>query len=253
MIDVTAVISKVGKTGRYRLLWMQAPEIASTTHPGQFVQVTVPGAYLRRPFSVWRTTKTDVAIAFDAVGHGTQALSELREGATVKILGPLGVPFKACEGPAALLGGGYGAAALSMLAEALRARGNVVHAVLGARTGERIFNDDTFDNTCQSVRVMTEDGSAGMKGIVTDPLKNLVEVQGVRTVYACGPMSMLKAIAGAAKELGIDSYVATEEFMACGIGVCFTCVVPLQREGYRAHARSCIEGPVFDGSEVAWA
>lgn len=253
MIDVSAVVTKVGTAGRYRLLWVDAPEIATATHPGQFVQIAVPGAYLRRPFSVWRTTETDVAIAFDAVGHGTQALAALREGATVKVLGPLGMPFKACAGPAALLGGGYGAAALSMLAETLRARGNAVHAVLGARSRDRVFNDDTFDQTCQTVRVMTDDGSAGMRGLVTDALPNLVKVAGVTTVYACGPMPMLRAVAEGAKDLGITSYVATEEFMACGMGICFTCVVPLHRDGYGAHARSCIEGPVFDGAEVAWA
>lgn len=253
MIDVTAVVTRSGGAGRYHLLWLHAPEIAAATHPGQFVQIAVPGAYLRRPFSVWRAAGDDIAIAFDAVGHGTHALAALHEGATVKVLGPLGVPFVSCEGPAALLGGGYGAAALSMLAEALRARGNTVHAVLGARTADRVFTDDTFDHTCQTVRIMTDDGTAGIRGVVTDALPNLVNVAGVQTVYACGPMPMLRAVADAAAALQIRSWAATEEFMACGIGVCFTCVVPLKRDGYAAHTRSCIEGPVFDGAEVAWA
>lgn len=252
MIDTTAVVTRTGGAGRYHLLWLRAPQIARATHPGHFVQIAVPGAYLRRPFSIWRVAGDDIAIAFDAVGEGTRALAGLPEGASLRVLGPLGQPFASCDGPAALLGGGYGAAALSILAETLRARGNTVHAVIGARTGERIFADDTFDQTCQSVRVMTDDGSAGMRGVVTDALPNLVSVAGVRTVYACGPMAMLRAVAEKARELGIRSYVATEEFMACGIGVCFTCVVPMKRDGYRAHTRSCIEGPVFDGAEVAW-
>jgi dihydroorotate dehydrogenase electron transfer subunit len=110
-----------------------------------------------------------------------------------------------------------------------------------------------LDETCASIAVMTDDGSAGMQGLVTDPMPEMIKRFSPRVVYACGPMPMLRATAAVASELGVPSQIAVEEFMACGIGVCWTCVLPVRANGSLKHQRSCTEGPVFEGEAVAWA
>src|SRR5690606_9899368 len=105
-----------------------------------------------------------------------------------------------------------------------------------------------------SVTVTTDDGSAGVHGLVTDPLADLVRRTSAGRVYACGPMAMLAACTGVAAEVGVPAYTAVEESMACGIGVCMTCVLPVTGDdGVTRMTRSCIEGPVFAGDRVRWA
>lgn len=169
------------------------------------------------------------------------------------VVGPLGRPYPLPPpgAPALLVGGGYGAAALVGLAELLRARGSAVTAVAGAATAERLCSVEEL-RALTEVHVLTDDGSAGRQGMVTLAVGELLPTADV--VYACGPMPMLRAVAAAATAAGVPSYVAVEEAMACGIGVCMTCVLPVVgADGRSRFARSCTEGAVFGGDRVRFA
>jgi dihydroorotate dehydrogenase electron transfer subunit len=248
-----ARVIDVERVGDYQVLSLRAPEIARRTIPGQFVMLS-SGALLRRPFSVFRAEEDAVAVAFDVIGAGTSWLAGRALGDEVSIVGPLGTGFSLeGSGPVIAVGGGYGAAPLFLLAERMRAGGIPVHAVLGAARAARVFGADIADRIFDSVTFTTDDGSLGICGLVTDGLNDLAARTGASRIVTCGPMPMLEAVSTRAGELGLPCEVAVEEFMACGIGVCWTCIVPvLTGNGEPRFDRSCTEGPVFDGAAVAW-
>jgi dihydroorotate dehydrogenase electron transfer subunit len=126
--------------------------------------------------------------------------------------------------------------------------------VLGAATEDRLFGVLEAKRSSASVTVTTDDGSAGLRGRVTDPLAEIIRAAGADVVYACGPMPMLASVAGVAATTGAHSQCAVEESMACGIGVCMTCVLPVRgSDGVTRMVRSCTDGPVFRGTDVRWA
>lgn len=247
-----ARVVRLERIGQYQVLTLRAPEIARRTIPGQFVMVS-SGALLRRPFSVFRVEADTIAVAFDVLGPGTRWLAARSLGDEIGVVGPLGVGFS-LDRPGAVLavGGGYGAAPLFLLAERLRPAGTPVHAVLGAARAARLFGADLAPHAFDSTTLVTEDGSLGTRGLVTDVLADVAARTGARRIAACGPMPMLEAVAARAHDLGLACEVAVEEFMACGLGVCWTCVLPIQHNGDVAYDRSCTEGPVFDARAVAW-
>jgi dihydroorotate dehydrogenase electron transfer subunit len=152
-----------------------------------------------------------------------------------------------------LVGGGYGSAPLFALSDRLQARGYPVHFVFGAATEDRLFGVEQAKAFADSVTVTTEDGSAGRQGLVSDALPGLLAASAAETVYACGPMGMLHAVTEIATAVGVRAYCAVEESMACGIGVCMTCVLPVVwPDGRTRMTRSCTDGPVFDGSMIRW-
>jgi dihydroorotate dehydrogenase electron transfer subunit len=139
------------------------------------------------------------------------------------------------------------------LARALRAQHSAVVAVIGAASADRLLGVDEAQELASSLAVTTDDGSAGARGLVTDVLAAAIEAAQARVVYACGPMAMLAAVSVIAAEHGIRAEVAVEESMACGIGVCMTCVLPvIGADGGSRFVRSCVDGPVFDGALVRW-
>jgi dihydroorotate dehydrogenase electron transfer subunit len=265
------------RVGEYHTLTLVAPRIAGEARPGQFVHLQVPedrSLSLRRPFSIWRAERSaggsggppgwspggsgTVEVVFDMVGAGTRVLAGLRPGDVLDTLGPLGRAFDPPEAPAGcvLVGGGYGAAPLFFLAGELRTRGCRVDVVIGAATASRLLDATEAGRLGHSLTVTTDDGSAGQRGLVTDPLPELLAGTGAERVYACGPMPMLAAVSRVAAAAGVPCQVAVEEQMACGTGICFSCVVPVGVGGGAGEtrmARSCLEGPVFDGSAIAWA
>jgi dihydroorotate dehydrogenase electron transfer subunit len=250
--------------GIYHAITMVAPEVADSSRPGQFVEVAVPDGReftLRRPFSIAQASRKGgwagtIEIAFAAVGPGSSWLAEVRAHDFLDVVGPLGTPFPYPREPAAclLVGGGYGAAPLYFLAQELRARGKRVDMIVGARSQDRLFRAVEAKRLSVTVAVTTEDGSSGDLGKVTDVLPGMVTRCETNVVYACGPNGMLRAVAEYCAGQGIPTQVAVEELMACGLGVCWTCVVPVIRRDGRAweYLRSCVEGPVFNGARVWW-
>jgi dihydroorotate dehydrogenase electron transfer subunit len=256
---VQRVVEVVGArpVDAYVELTLAAPEIAERAEPGQFVAFAIGGAssvLLRRSIAISTADDGRVTVVVSAAGPGSTWLTERRPGDTVDVVGPLGRPFPAAPpgARALLVGGGYGAAALVGLAARLRGLGHEVDVVAGAAGADRLCSVQELTGIATRVEVTTDDGSSGRQGLVTLAVDELLPGAGV--VYACGPMPMLRAVADAATARGIPSYVAVEESMACGIGVCMTCVLPVVGEDGRTRfSRSCVEGPVFGGDRVRFA
>jgi dihydroorotate dehydrogenase electron transfer subunit len=258
-------IFAVQRVGAYVQFTVVAPGIAAGFQPGHFVAVAVGGEnssmLLRRAFALYGATPSgDFAGTIQFVvaehGPGTRWLVQRRVGDVLDLVGPLGTPFPVPSGPApaVLVGGGYGSAPLIPLAHMLLAAGSPVEMVLGASTAARLFGELVAKRAVGAVTVTTDDGSAGVQGLVTDVLSDAIARVNAEIVYACGPMAMLRAVGNVARKHAIHAQVAVEEAMACGIGVCMTCVLPVRGDdGKSRFVRSCVEGPVFDADRVQWA
>jgi dihydroorotate dehydrogenase electron transfer subunit len=245
----------------YHALTIRAPEIGGSVGPGQFVNVrcgSERSSILRRPFSVSRLVSggPDFEIVFDVTGPGTRFLAGCRPGDDLDLIGPSGKGFTlpaTTPSSCLMVGGGIGAAPLFILGDKLRADGHRVDTILGARRADLLMEPDAAADLSETLTLTTDDGSAGHHGRVTDVLAAMVETAGTDIVYACGPHPMLEAVARTCSEIGVAVEVAVEELMACGYGVCMTCVMPVRAEdGDVAYLRSCTEGPIFDGSSIAW-
>ena len=264
-VQVRGEVLSLRRVGAYTSLTMVAPGIAEQSRPGHFVALAVGGEdtsmLLRRAFSIFRVQERGVyggtvEIVFAPHGRGTRWMTGLRPHDPVDIVGPLGRPFALPREPvtATLVGGGYGSAPLFALGDQLRQRGCRVDFVLGAATEDRIFGVLEAKRMSTTVAITTEDGSLGERGRVSDALPALLERTGSPVVYACGPMGMLQAVTEIAEAAGAHSQCAVEESMACGIGVCMTCVLPVVGDdGLTRMVRSCTDGPVFRGDRVRWA
>jgi dihydroorotate dehydrogenase electron transfer subunit len=260
-VQQLAEVADVRPVGAYAEIGLRLPA-AFGFAPGQFAALAVGGPrssmLLRRCFSIYRIDGGLLRIVFAPHGPGTRWLAARRPGDLVDVIAPLGTPFRpptgaAARGSVALVGGGYGSAPLFGLASTLRALGSSVHFVLGAVTAGRLFGVAEAQRLGDSVRVTTDDGSAGTQGWVSDVLAAVLAATGSSMMYACGPMAMLRAVAELATASGTTVQVAVEEAMACGIGVCMTCVLPVVgADGVTRMTRSCVEGPVFDGTAVRW-
>jgi dihydroorotate dehydrogenase electron transfer subunit len=215
---------------------------------------------LRRAFALYGATPTgDFAGTIQFVvaehGPGTQWLVRQPAGAMLDLVGPLGTPFPMPKHPmpAVLVGGGYGTAPLIPLAQKLIEAGSDVEIVVGAATASRLFGELAARRAAGAVTVTTDDGTAGTRGMVTEVLPEAIKRIGAEVVYACGPMAMLRAVNDVAREHAIEAQVAVEESMACGVGVCMTCVLPVRcDDGQSRFLRSCVDGPVFDAARVRW-
>jgi dihydroorotate dehydrogenase electron transfer subunit len=253
--DVEIVWNRRDTDSYYRLV-VRAPDIAPLVQPGQFAHVRILAlreALLRRPFSIFQVQGDTLGILYKVVGKGTEVLSRLGPGDRLNVIAPLGHGFSVptADGPTPLLvAGGYGAAALYLLAERAGRRGI---AFVGGRTQTDILCERELGELGWEVRVSTEDGSRGHRGLVTEPL--VAELQrdaGQRKLFACGPMPMLKAVAQIAAQFGVAAEVSLDTTMCCGLGVCLTCVVPVRAADGWEYARACTEGPVFEARQVAW-
>lgn len=251
------------RTGPYTTLVLAAAHLAERCRPGQFVEVAVgvPGTLLRRPLSVARTEPggPDAAGTLELVvgpeGEGSAWLAEAGVGQRLDLVGPLGRPFPIPQRAATclLVGGGYGAAPLHFLTEVLVPQGHRVDLVVGAASEEQLLNSIEAKRLAHSLRITTDDGSAGRRGRVTEAVPEAVANARPDVIYACGPNAMLAAVSTVASRLGIPVRVALEERMACGLGICFTCVIPVRDRAGAVHMRrSCIDGPVMDGERVQW-
>jgi dihydroorotate dehydrogenase electron transfer subunit len=267
-VQVRGEVLSTKQIGAYLSMTLVAAGIAEQTRPGQFVALSVGGddgsLLLRRAFSIHQVASRGVyggtvEFIFSVNGRGTAWLASRRAHDPIDVVGPLGRPFTLPKDPVncVLVGGGYGAAPLFMLADALRKRGCRVDVVLGAASTDRLFGALDAKRMAASVAFTTDDGSYGERGRVSDVLPEVIERVHADVVYACGPMPMLEAVyavaAAAYGGAGIPTQVAVEESMACGIGVCMTCVLPvIGKDGQTTMARSCVDGPVFAGDRIRW-
>jgi len=262
--QVTGELIATRRVGAYHHLTFVAPGVAELAKPGQFVALAVGGDtsanLLRRCFSIHKVSPSgtyggtvDVVVA--ARGPGTRWLAGLSAHDEVNIIGPLGRAFPLPTEPVAcvLVGGGYGSAPLFWLAAVLRERGCHVEMILGAATEDRLFGVIEARRAADGVTVTTDDGSMGVKGWVSDVLPEVIRRSHAEVVYGCGPMAMLRSVTDVAAVEGAIAQVAVEESMACGIGVCMTCVMPVVgNDGQTRMVRSCVDGPVFRGDRVRW-
>jgi dihydroorotate dehydrogenase electron transfer subunit len=261
-VKVTCEVLVRRRQGAYWYLSISAPEIADRAEPGQFVNVAVDagGTLLRRPFSIARVSKQGpfagtLDVVFDAHGPGTEWLTTVEAHDVLDVVGPLGNPFPLPKRKVSclLIGGGYGTAPLFFLADRLAREGLRVDLIVGAASQDRLLDVIEAKRASASVTFTTEDGSYGERGRVTDVLEDVAARCGTGVVYACGPNPMLRAVSERCVDLELPVQVAVEERMACGIGVCFTCVLPIRaKDGTVRMKRSCIDGPVFNGARVAW-
>ncbi|MFL6240698.1 MAG: dihydroorotate dehydrogenase electron transfer subunit [Actinomycetes bacterium] len=263
-VQVRGEVLSLRRVGAYHQMTVVAPGIAEHTKPGQFVAVAVGGdetaMLLRRAFSIFDVSERGVFggtvdFVFAVTGKGTAWLANRHAHDAVDVVGPLGRPFALPRDPARclLVGGGYGTAPLFLLGKALAQRGCRIDFALGASTEDRLFGALDAKRMATSLAVTTDDGSAGEKGLVSDVLAEMIVRNRSEVVYACGPMGMLRAVGEIATEHEIPCQVAVEESMACGIGVCMTCVLPvIDDDGATRMLRSCIDGPVFRSDRIRW-
>ncbi len=268
LVDVdAAVIANARLSDDYSVLALAAPAIAAAVRPGQFVMLKTSRGMdplLRRPFSIFQVLRDDrgahagITVLNKRIGKGTSLLYEVEPGAHLNCLGPLGRPFEPVPPPAEawMVAGGVGLAPFVTLAEALLALGTRTSLFYGARRGVDLHCIDVFERLGIRIVCSTEDGTRGSHGFVTvaleEELSRVDRSIDVR-LYACGPTSMMRAVAGVASSHGRRCDVSLEQVMGCGLGGCYSCVV-LARDpsGAPHHTRSCIEGPVFDASQVIW-
>jgi dihydroorotate dehydrogenase electron transfer subunit len=261
-VQVRGTVLTVRRIDAYYAMTIVAPGIAARFRPGQFVAVAVGGPdssmLLRRAFSILDVRPDHggtVEFVFAAVGRGTRWLAECRARDVLDVTGPLGRPFPVPRDPVSclLVGGGYGSAPLFALAGRLRERSCPVDFLLGAATGDRVFGALTARRTGRIAAITTEDGSLGSRGVVTDMLSQVIHDARTDVIYACGPMPMLRQVTALASRYEIPVQALVEESMACGVGVCMTCVLPVAgTDGITRMVRSCVDGPVFRGEQVRW-
>ncbi len=253
------------RVGQYHQIIINIGDVAATCKPGNFVAISVGGdssrMVLRRAFAISRvSTSTTVGGTMELIvaphGQGSKWLCAQGEGVVLDLVAPLGTAFGIPTEPVPVLlvGGGYGSAPLFGLAELLNSRGCRVDMLLGASTGSKIYAPMEGKRAVNSMRIYTEDGSMGVAGRVTDPIAEIIKDLNVAVIYSCGPMPMLAAITKIADQFEVVHQCAVEESMACGVGICMTCVLPVENEdGSISNLRSCIDGPVMDGSKVQWS
>ena len=263
--QILAPVVSNKKVGQYHQIILNIGELATVCKPGNFVAISVGGdnsrMILRRAFAISRVSSSStfggtMELIVAPHGQGSKWLCAQQEGAMIDIISPLGTAFGIPTEPVPVLlvGGGYGSAPLFGLAEVLNARGCRVDMLLGASTASKIYAPMEGKRAVNSMRIYTEDGSMGQSGRVTDPIPEIIKDLDIAVIYSCGPMAMLSAITKISDQFGVVHQCAVEESMACGIGICMTCVLPVENEdGTISNLRSCIDGPVMDGSKVQWS
>src|SRR5579862_1137113 len=267
-IDVAAaVVANRALSSDYNVLTLAAPAIAAAAAPGQFVMVKAGSRrdpLLRRPFSVFEVVRdaagapAAITILSKRIGVSTRELYDARPGQTIACLGPLGRPFTIVDPPAEawMVAGGVGLAPFATLAETLAARKTATILFYGARSAAELFYLDFFRALGVELVLTTEDGSAGERGRVVAPLdRRLADRPSTSPVmlYACGPERMLAATARVAAQHGRPCQVSVERIMGCGLGGCYSCVIPMRGDhGGFHHVRSCIAGPVLPADQILW-
>ncbi len=261
-VQVRGPVLTVRRIDAYHALTMVAPAIASRFRPGQFVTVAVGGPessmLLRRAFTI-HDVRPDhggtVEFVFAAGEPGTRWLANRRSRDMLDAVGPLGRPFPVPRESASclLVGAGEGSTALFPLADRLRERGCQVDVLLGGSRADHVFGALRARRTARSATITTEDGSLGIRGVVTDMLSQVIHEARTDVIYASAPLPVLRDVTALAGRYDIPVQACVPEAMGCGTGVCMTCVLPVVgSDGITRIVRSCVDGPVFRGDMVRW-
>lgn len=229
------------------------PDVAEAAQPGQFVHILPEGFTLRRPISICNIDKEKgiLTIVFEVKQSGTEWIANRSIGENLDLLGPLGHGFTL--NPDAkkviLIGGGIGTPPMLPLAKYY---GDKATVICGFRSAECVILQEEFAKAGAQTILCTDNGTAGRKALVTEPLKELLAEGSVDAVYACGPTPMLKFVSAIANDADVFCEVSLEERMGCGIGACLVCACKLQKEGKDVMGHVCKDGPVFSSKEVQW-
>ncbi len=241
--SIFKIIDNAPLTGTVYKMKLQG-DVSDITSSGQFVNIKLDGLYLRRPISVCDCQGDVLTLIYKVVGKGTEQMAKMTAGEELNILTGLGNGYdiSLSGDKPLLLGGGVGVPPLYMLCKKLIAEGKKVSVVLGFNTKDEVFCEEDFKALGADVFVTTVDGSYGIKGFVTDAMKDI----DYSYFYTCGPEPMLKAIFKASATSGQFSF---EERMGCGFGACMGCSCKTVT-GYK---RICKDGPVLKKEEILWA
>jgi len=248
------------------LMKLKAPEIVQDTLPGQFIYIKCSKdnyPLLRRPLSIHRIDKKkeEIYILFQVAGEGTKLLSQRVVGDDLDIMGPIGNGFNIYPESKKIIivGGGIGVAPLLALCEESIRQGKEVRVLIGALKKELVLGEESFKILGAKVDVATNDGSYKYKGLVTDLLEKIIKEGWLPDqIFACGPKLKLKKIVKISLNAHINCQISLEERMACGIGACLGCVCKIKTKDKKGdkvkyeYKRVCVDGPIFEGSEVVW-
>lgn len=241
--------------GKYRLtptiydFRLKNSQLAEITKPGQFTHVLIPGKTLRRPISVCDVEGDVIRIVFEIRGDGTRILSECEVGSVINIIAPLGNGFNIPKDKKTVfIGGGIGVPPMLYCAEQTGSNSVVIN---GFRDKSAVILSEDFKKTGCRLIETTDNGTYGINGFVTDPLKEIID--DIDVIFACGPTPMLKNISILAKAHNKPCFVSLEQRMACGIGACLGCAVEIKKsDGSITYKHVCKDGPVFNSEEVDW-
>ena len=241
MENITTKITTIDKLNDSYLLLGVANHWGTNIFAGQFAQLTLENSFLRKPFSIFDVTNTQILFLIKFLGKGTNRLCNYDIGKDISVLMPLGNFFEIDNATNPLLiGGGCGIAPIYLLAKQFKQKGIESTVVWGERFGETIpTNIIKMLQEVSKIKIFSEDGKIGEKGLVTKSINSDYD-----KIFTCGPKQMLKAVYEQAK---VPVIISLEEYMACGIGVCMGCVVELKDGSYQ---RVCKDGPVFQGSQL---
>jgi NAD(P)H-flavin reductase len=247
------IISRETLAAKIHLFKIQAPAVARKAQPGQFVVVRVDERGERIPLTIaaWDEKEGSVSMVFMEVGATTFRLAQLKAGESIAdFVGPLGVPSDIEEfGTVVCVAGGVGVAVVTPIAKALKEKGNNIISILGARSKDLLFWEEKLRNASHQLIVTTDDGTYGRKGVVTEPLKELLESgEKVDRVIAIGPTVMMKFCAKTTQPFGVKTIVSLNPIMVDGTGMCGCCRVSVGG----ATKFACVDGPDFDGHQVDW-
>jgi dihydroorotate dehydrogenase electron transfer subunit len=260
------ILSKKEVTPNIYLMKLKAPEIAQEALPGQFIHIKCSKdnyPLLRRPLSIHLIDKEkgEIFILFQVMGEGTKLLAQRAVGDDLDIMGPIGNGFNIYPESKKIMivGGGIGVAPLLALCEESIKQGKEVRVLIGALKKELVIGEESFKILGAKVDIATDDGSYKYKGLVTDLLERTIKEGWLADqIFACGPKPMLRRIAEITSNRNIDCQVSLEERMACGIGACLGCVCKVKTKDKKEdrvkyeYKRVCVDGPIFEGSEVVW-
>lgn len=246
------ILLKEDLVANIHLFQIAAPNVAKKAQAGQFVVIRIDEKGERIPLTIadWNREEGSVTVVFMEVGTTTHRLARLKEGDSIaNFIGPLGKPTHIDNfGTVVCVAGGFAVATIYPIARALKEKGNRVISIMGARNKDLIFWEDKLRSASDQLIVTTDDGSYARKGLVTEPLKELLEAGGVDRVIAIGPSIMMKFSAKTTEPFGVKTIVSLNPIMVDGTGMCGCCRVSVGD----ATRFVCVDGPDFDGHQVDW-